>query len=183
MNEIGLFGWLYKDVLECIDEKTGEHQVKIIKDEVSPVKLDGYANFLLNEQKNRKDVFKEVIAYDKEFLYKILEGKNVSKVRDICCVKKNCPYPTSDRCELCKYAVPTVHALHLIGQETLELLERLQTNANTIIDRNKYSYQLFKLLLTLKEAKEELGIDFVNTFASYEEITIKVALLQKGENQ
>lgn len=45
------------------------------------------------------------------------------------------------------------------------------------MDKEKYSYQLFRLLGILKEAREEFGEEFVSSFADYESIKGKLAEL------
>lgn len=66
----------------------------------------------------------------------------------------------------------------MIGQEASDLLDRLINGQGTDRDKERYSFQLFKLLTILKEAKEEFGKEFVSSFANYEVIGRKLEELQ-----
>jgi len=66
----------------------------------------------------------------------------------------------------------------VIGQEASALLDRLINLQGTDTDRERYSYQLFKLLTILKEAKNEFGEEFVSSFADYGMIGKKLNELQ-----
>ena len=105
-------------------------------------------------------------------------GRNQGKKEDLYCIRLSCPYPTSQDCGLCGYAVPSIHALHVIGQEASGMLDRLIGGQGTDRDKERYAFQLFKLLTILKEAKEEFGEEFVSSFADYKMIGRKLEELQ-----
>lgn len=186
MGELGLFGWLYKEILIAINEedKQGniEELVGAIREDIAPVKLEGYSRYLLQEQKKRTEILAEVMEYEtddlKELYTRLESGNSQAKKEDIYCVKTSCLYPTSQNCELCEYSVPSIHALHVIGQETSVLLDKMINGQGTYIDRERYSYQLFKLLTILKEAKKEFGEKFVSSFVDYKIIGEKLNELQ-----
>ena len=114
----------------------------------------------------------------KELYRSLRNGLKQGKKEDIYCIKSFCKYPTSQNCELCGYAVPSIHALHVIGQEASGLLDRLISGQGTNRDKERYSYQLFKLLTILKEAKEEFGEELVSSFTDYGVIGKKLEILQ-----
>ena len=57
-------------------------------------------------------------------------------------------------------------------------MDRLLSGQGTDRDRERCSFQLFKLLTILKEAKEEFGEKFVSSFADYKDIGRKLEELQ-----
>lgn len=186
IGELGLFGWLYKEILSAINEepKQGsiEELIGAIREDIVPVRLEGYSKYLLQEQKKRAEILAEVMEYEtdglKELYIRLENGSSQAKKEDIYCVKTSCLYPTSQNCELCEYAIPSIHALHVIGQETSTLLDRLINEQGTAMDRERYSYQLFKLLTILKEARKEFGEKFVSSFVDYKIIGEKLNELQ-----
>lgn len=58
------------------------------------------------------------------------------------------------------------------------MLDRLIGGQGTDRDKERYAFQLFKLLTILKEAKEEFGEGFVSSFADYKAIGRKLEELQ-----
>ena len=132
--------------------------------------------------RSRAEIVAEIMEYDakdlKELCAGLGNGTSRGKKEDIYCIKSSCKYPTSQNCELCGYAVPSIHALHVIGQEVSGLLDKLINGQGTERDRERYSFQLFKLLTILKEAKEEFGEEFVSSFADYKIIGKKLGQLQ-----
>ncbi|GFI70494.1 hypothetical protein IMSAG249_02323 [Lachnospiraceae bacterium] len=185
MGELGLFGWLYNEILTAMDEKhkpDREELIGVIREDIAPVRLEGYSGYFLQEQKKRTEIVAEIMACDtedlKELCIGLRSGTRQGKKENIYCVKSCCQYPTSQGWELCGYAVPSIHALHVVGQEASALLDKLINMQGTAIDRERYSYQLFKLLTILKEAKKEFGEEFVSSFADYGMIGEKLNQLQ-----
>ncbi len=185
MGELGLFGWLYHEILTVMDEKPKTHSEELIgaiREEITPARLEGYSGYLLQEQKKRSEIVAEIMEYDGDSLRELCaglkNGKNQGKKEDIYCIRSSCPYPTSQDCGLCGYAVPSIHALHVIGQEASGMLDRLIGGQGTDRDKERYAFQLFKLLTILKEAKEEFGEGFVSSFADYKAIGRKLEELQ-----
>ena len=185
MGELGLFGWLYNEILSAIDktpETDKEEIIGAVREEISPNRLEKYSGYLLQEQKKRAEIVAEIMEYDtadlRELCASLRNGAGRGKKEDIYCIKSSCKYPTSQNCELCGYAVPSIHALHVIGQEASGLLDKLTGGQGTDRDMERYSFQLFKLLTILKEAKEEFGEEFVSSFADYKIIGKKLGKLQ-----
>lgn len=185
MGEFGLFGWLYNEILTAMDKKSKSDREKIIgviREDIVPARLEGYSGYLLQEQKKRSEIVAEIMGYEKDSLRELCKGlkngKRQGKKEDIYCVRPTCPYPTSWNCELCGYAVPSIHAIHVVGQEASGLLDRLISGKGTDRDRERYSFQLFKLLTILKEAKEEFGEEFVSSFVDYGAIGKKLEELR-----
>lgn len=188
MGELGLFGWLYNEILTAMDEKhkpDREELIGVIREDIAPVRLEGYSGYLLQERKKRTEIVAEIMACGTEDLKELCaglrSGTRQGKKDNVYCVKSCCQYPTSQNCELCGYAVPSIHALHVIGQEASALLDRLTNVQGTDMDRERYSYQLFKLLTILKEAKKEFGEEFVSSFADYGMIGEKLKGLQSAK--
>lgn len=185
MGELGLFGWLYNEILTVMDEKPGpdkEGLIGVLREEMPPVRLEKYSGYLLQERKKRAEIIAEIMEYDtaglKELCAGLKNGTSRGKKEDIYCIRSSCKYPMSQDCELCGYSVPSIHALHVIGQEASGLLDRLLSGRGTDRDRERYSFQLFKMLTILKEAKEEFGEEVVSSFADYEMIGKKLEELQ-----
>lgn len=185
MGELGLFGWLYNEIITAIDEKPKtdrEELIGVIREDIEPSRLDNYSGYLLQEQKKRSEIIAEIMGYDMEDLkglcVGLIKGTSQGTKENIYCIKSSCKYPTSQNCELCEYAVPSVHALHVVGQEASGLLDKLISEQGTDRDKERCSFQLFKLLTILKEAKEEFGEEVVSSFANYKIIGKKLEKLQ-----
>lgn len=181
MNELGLFGWFYNDILKILDIKPKDKTKMIagIQKELSPQKIDSLANLLMNEQKKRYEILEEVLHMEdtslQQYLFNISIGRHSGKQEGFQCMKENCPYPTNDECVNCIYSIPTIHCVAVIGQASNDILdELLQDNENlTNLDVKRLSYQLYKLLSLLKEAKLSFGDNFVETIANYDVIKEK----------
>lgn len=181
MNELGLFGWFYNDILKILDIKPKDKTKMIagLQKELSPQKIDSLANLLMNEQKKRDEILDEVLHMEEtslqQYLFNISIGKHSGKQEGFQCMKENCPYPTNDECVNCIYSIPTIHCIGVIGQASNDILdELLQNNGNlTKLDVKRLSYQLYKLLSLLKEAKLSFGDNFVETIANYDVIKEK----------
>ena len=181
MNELGIFGWFYNDILKILDIKPNDKTKMIagIQKELSPQKIDSLANMILYEQKKRDDILDEVLHMEdtslQQYLFNISIGRHSGKQEGFQCMKENCPYPTNDECVNCIYAIPTIHCVGVIGQASNDILdELLQDNGNlTNLDIKRLSYQLYKLLSLLKEAKLSFGDNFVETIANYDVIKEK----------
>lgn len=181
MNELGLFGWFYNDILKILDIKPNDKTKMIagIQKELSPQKMDSLANMILYEQKKRDEILDEILHMEdtslQQYLFNISIGRHSGKQEGFQCMKENCPYPTNDECVNCIYSIPTIHCVGVIGQASNDILdELLQNNGNlTNLDIKRLSYQLYKLLSLLKEAKLSFGDNFVETIANYDVIKEK----------
>ena len=181
MNELGLFGWFYNDILKILDIKPKDKTKMIvgIQKELSPQKIDSLANMILYEQKKRDEILDEVLHIEdtslQQYLFNISIGRHSGKQEGFQCMKENCPYPTNDECVNCIYSIPTIHCVGVIGQASNDILDELiQNNGNlTNLDVKRLSYQLYKLLSLLKEAKLSFGDNFVETIANYDVIKEK----------
>lgn len=181
MNELGLFGWFYNDILKILDIKPNDKTKMIagIQKELSPQKMDSLANMILYEQKKRDEILDEILHMEdtslQQYLFNISIGRHSGKQEGFQCMKENCPYPTNDECVNCIYSIPTIHCVGVIGQASNNILdELLQNNGNlTNLDIKRLSYQLYKLLSLLKEAKLSFGDNFVETIANYDVIKEK----------
>lgn len=181
MNELGLFGWFYNDILKILDIKPKDKTKMIagIQKELSPQKMDSLANMILYEQKKRDEILDEILHMEEtslqQYLFNISIGRHSGKQEGFQCMKENCSYPTNDECVNCIYSIPTIHCVAVIGQASNDILdELLQNNGNlTNLDVKRLSYQLYKLLSLLKEAKLSFGDNFVETIANYDVIKEK----------
>lgn len=181
MNELGLFGWFYNDILKILDiePKNKTKMIANLQKEFSPKKIDNFANMLMNEQKMRDEILNEVLHMEdtnlEQYLFQISIGKHPGKQDGFQCMKDKCPYPTNDKCVNCIYSIPTIHCVGVIGQATNDILDELLQDDGklTDLDVKRLSYQLYKLLSLLKEAKVSFGDNFVDTIANYSEIKSK----------
>jgi hypothetical protein len=134
---------------------------------------------LLNDKLAKQNVIKELLSTKdkneiKELVGKLHAGLAYSKQDGIECVCDLCPYPLKLNCVDCKYAVQTMYALESI---CMEFKATLDTPVSTCErDNIRYSYKLLKLYITLNEAIETLGNDFVSPyindigFSSFEDL-------------
>lgn len=78
----------------------------------------------------------------------------------------------------------------MIGKELKELLEELKgTKEECNIDRVKLTYQITKLIWIIKEAMDEFGQEYIESYINFEEInkmieieTPKMIFLEDKEN-
>ena len=102
----------------------------------------------------------------------LFSGKLMSRTEDVSCLMNGrCPYPTEDKCMLCKYSIPTTFSLAMAGDELKRLLTEFgRTNAEDVIDRINLTYQIGKLVMILKEAIDRFGYEYIETYIDYKEI-------------
>lgn len=191
-NNMGVTGWLYKCIWEvaCDNTKIPHYELPRIVNQLSdniPVrKIEEFSNFCLSENSKRKKVISEIMQMKEATLENLLQqlnyGTNPSKKDNIYCINKKCKYPTCDCCEFCEYSIPSIHALTIIGQEALELMDKIIAREGTPCDQNRYNYQLIKLISIIFDAKSQYGVEYVNIFIDYNEFKNKLlAIRQEGE--
>ena len=108
----------------------------------------------------------------------LFSGELPSRMSNVCCLMNGrCPYPTEDKCMLCRYSIPTTFSLTMAGDELKRLLTELgKTNAEDTVDRISITFQIGKLVMLLKEAIDRFGYEYIETYIDYKEIN---RLIQK----
>lgn len=178
----GAFGWLYHKLIDVAGSEKATFRentmlIAEIRKNTTVQQLDKISGLLLDCLKTeRTTLLDEIYSWSEEEIKEkttlLLSGKLLSKTEDVyCLVSGKCPYPTENKCMLCKYSIPTVFSLMLVGNELKRLLEELgMTNEEYKIDRIRYTYQIGRLILIAHEAVEELGREYVESFIVLEEI-------------
>lgn len=178
----GAFGWLYNKLIDMAGSKKATFRentmlIAEVRKSTTVQQLDKISGLLLDCLKTeRTTLLDEIYSWSEEEIKEkttlLLSGKLLSKTEDVyCLVSGKCPYPTENKCMLCKYSIPTVFSLMLVGNELKRLLEELgMTNEEYKIDRIRYTYQIGRLILIAHEAVEELGREYVESFIVLEEI-------------
>lgn len=166
----GPFGGLFNLLLDSFinDRETSFNdlttQISTLNDKTSIIELNGLADMLLDDKLAKQNVIKELLSTKdkneiKELVGKLHAGLAYSKQDGIGCVCDSCPYPLKLDCVDCKYAVQTMYAMESICMEFKAMLDTPVSTCER--DNIRYSYKLLKLYITLNEAVETLGNDFV----------------------
>lgn len=181
----GIFGWLYKTILDLSYENKYEDMeamtiaIETLKDNLDINSMEGLSYYLQNEAKSRAEIINTLLNSSKielkELINNLIQGNLVSKEQDTYCINtKNCPYPLETKCYCCKYSIPTNYTLLIIGEELKTLITKLESTSNDdTFNRRKYTYQIVKLLVVLKEAKTEfdkIDKNYIKSFLNLDKI-------------
>ena len=177
----GFFGWLYDRLLDLADNKrrTFKENTELIvqmKEALPARNVESISGALYGAIKEREMLLNEIYSWQedeiKEKTEMLFSGKLMSRTEDVSCLMNGrCPYPTEDKCMLCRYSIPTTFSLTMAGDELKRLLSEFgRTNAEDVIDRINLTYQIGKLVMILKEAIDRFGYEYIETYIDYEEI-------------
>lgn len=177
----GFFGWLYDRLLDLADnkQKTFKENTELIvqmKETLPAWKAESISGALYGIVKEREMLLNEIYSWQedeiKEKTELLFSGKLMSRTDDVSClVNGRCPYPTEDKCILCRYSIPTTFSLTMTGDELKRLLTEFgRTNEEDVIDRINLTYQIGKLIMVLKEAIDRFGYEYIETYIDYQEI-------------
>ena len=181
----GVFGWLYKVMIELAYGKEEytllemTTAIETLQKDLSANGIENISRFMIYELDSRRNVINELLKAPTDQLKKLIDklilGDLTSKERSIYCIKTgNCPFPTQNSCKGCRYSIPTNYSLLAIGDELLVLLDKLSLVEDTDeFNRQKYTFQIARLLTVLSEAKSEfdqIDPDYFKTFVPLREI-------------
>lgn len=177
----GFFGWLYDRLLDLADNKqrTFKENTGMIvqmKETLPAWEVENVSGALYGIVKEREALLNEIYSWQedeiKEKTELLFTGKLMSRTEDVSCLMNGrCPYPTEDKCMLCRYSIPTIFSLTMAGDELKRLLTEFgKTNAEDVIDRINLTYQIGKLIMILKEAIDRFGYEYIETYIDYKEI-------------
>ncbi|CUP57719.1 Uncharacterised protein [Turicibacter sanguinis] len=192
----GVFGWLYKVMIDLAysDDPIYSEQyqslsqmtndIETIQKDLSASGIENISRFMSYELKSRRNVFNELFQAPKdqvkELIHQLILGNLSSKEKNIYCVKpKKCPFPTQSSCKGCRYSIPTNYSLLAISDELLGLCEKLSlVDINDTVSRAKYSHQITRLMMVLREAKTEFDKfdpDYFKTFVPLKKLGNRIA--------
>lgn len=177
----GFFGWLYDRLLDLADNKRGTFKentelIVQMKEALPARKVESISGALYGIIKEREMLLNEIYSWQEDEIKEKAEflfaGKLMSRSEDVSClVNGRCPYPTEDKCMLCRYSIPTTFSLTMAGDELKRLLTEFgRTNVEDVIDRINLTYQIGKLVMVLKEAIDRFGYEYIETYIDYKEI-------------
>ncbi len=177
----GFFGWLYDRLLDLTDNKQNTFKentglIVQMKETLPARKVESISGALYGTIKEREMLLNEIYSWQedeiKEKTELLFSGKLMSRTEDVSCLMNGrCPYPTEDKCMLCRYSIPTTFSLTMAGDELKRLLTELgKTNVEDTIDRISLTYQIGKLVMILKEAIDRFGYEYIETYIDYKEI-------------
>lgn len=177
----GLFGWIYhtlidlsEDVQHTFKENTG--LIAEMAKSIPVQKVEAISKAMYSIVAEKETLLQEIYSWDEDIIKEkvelLLNGKLLSRADDIFCIRNgNCPYHTENKCVLCKYSIPTTFSLMMIGEELKGLLEELKgTKEECSLDRIKLTYQITKLICIIKEAINEFGQKYIESYINFEEI-------------
>ena len=177
----GFFGWIYDKLLDITGNKKSTFKentelIALIKESFSAWAIEELSGTLYSVVKEREMLLNEIYSWTndelKEKVTLLFSGKLLSRVEDVSCIMNGkCPYPTEDKCMLCKYSIPTTFSLTIAGEELMRLLTEFgKTNTEDVIDRINLTHQIGKLAVLLKEAIDRFGYEYIETYIDYKEI-------------
>lgn len=177
----GAFGEVYHRLLVAAGEekRTFRENTNLIAEmrkDISLQKAESISGILESIVLERDALFEEIYSWHeneiKEKAGKLLHGELLSKVDDIYCLMSGkCPNPVENNCILCRYSIPTTFSLMLVGGELKRLLTELGMIAEEYrMDRIRLTYQIGKLILLIKEAIAEMGLEYIGAYIDQEEI-------------
>lgn len=177
----GFFGWLYDRLLDLADNKqrTFKENTELIvqmKEALPARNVESISGALYGTIKEREILLNEIYSWQedeiKEKTELLFSGKLMSRTEDVSCLMNGrCPYPTEDKCMLCRYSIPTTFSLVMAGDELKRLLTELgRTTAGDVTDRISLTYQIGKLIMILKEAIDRFGYEYIEAYIDYQEI-------------
>ena len=177
----GFFGWLYDRLLDLADNKRGTFKentelIVQMKEALPARNVESISGALYGTIKEREMLLNEIYSWQedeiKEKTELLFSGKLMSRTEDVSCLMNGrCPYPTEDKCMLCRYSIPTTFSLAMAGDELKRLLTEFgRTNKEDVIDRINLTYQIGKLIMVLKEAIDRFGYEYIETYIDYKEI-------------
>lgn len=177
----GFFGWLYDRLLDLADNKQNTFKentglIVQMKETLPAWKVESISGALYGTIREREMLLNEIYSWQedeiKEKTELLFSGKLMSRTEDVSCLMNGrCPYPTEDKCMLCRYSIPTTFSLTMAGDELKRLLTELgKTNVEDTIDRISLTYQIGKLIMLLKEAIDRFGYEYIETYIDYKEI-------------
>ncbi len=177
----GFFGWLYDRLIDMADVKKSTFKgntelIVCLKESLPAWKAEELSGTLYGIVKEREMLLSEIYSWGsneiKEKAELLFSGRLLSRVEDVSCIMNGrCPYPTEDKCMLCRYSIPTAFSLTLAGDELMRLLGELgKTDDGDVADRINLTYQIGKLTMLLREAIDRFGYEYIETYINYKEI-------------
>ena len=177
----GAFGEVYHGLLVAAGEEKSTFRentslIAEMRKDISLQKAEGISGILESIALERDALFEEIYSWQedeiKEKAGKLLHGELLSKTDDVYCLMSGkCPNPVENNCILCRYSIPTTFSLMLVGGELKRLLTELGTTAEEYrMDRIRLTYQIGKLILLIKEAIAEMGLEYIEAYINQEEI-------------
>lgn len=177
----GFFGWLYDRLLDMADckRRTFKENTELIvqvKETLPAWEAESISGALYGIMREREMLLNEICSWHtdevKEKMELLFSGKLPSRMSDVCCLMNGrCPYPTEDKCMMCRYSIPTTFSLTMTGDELKRLLTELgKTNTEDTVDRISLTYQIGKLIMLLKEAIDRFGYEYIEIYIDYKEI-------------
>ena len=181
MIDRGAFGYVYDRLLMLVGDRPSafSKNTELIAKmkEVLPVeRAEGISGALLGIAQERDRLLAEIYSWHEDEVQEkaelLFSGKLLSRTEDIYCLMNGkCPYPTEDKCMLCRYSIPTTYSLTLAGEELMRLLIELgKTCKEDKYDRINLTYQIGKLIMILKEAIARFGYEYIETYIDYGKI-------------
>lgn len=194
----GHFGWLYNYMINLItsskfqslEERTA--QIINIKNEFSPLQIEGWSEYLLNKHKKDTNTIIQISRLSEEqlinLIYNIFKGKMPSKHREgQCFTYPTCGTPYQKSCFGCSFFIPQEFILF---EAIDELKRRVPILQNAILESVVIRESRFinSILLLLSEAAKYLGNEKLSSFVSKAELNEMIQmisdklLLTEGEN-
>lgn len=187
----GAFGWLYHILLELSNEgfENAVEETKRISElqgRYLPEDLEEISDFVRHESEERKEILRILPNVGSLKLRQFLENLGTvgtfKRYAELPCLfGRNCPRPGAN-CVYCGFSIKTVHSVYIYREEIRTVMEMLENTSDEIVAK-KNVFLLYKILLVLKDFRQEFGNEYMKAFIDMDDIKRRMMDLPAGTLQ
>lgn len=194
----GPFGWLYDSLINISSDRNSKQMhektdlIVKVKDSLSAKNIEEIADCIRSQNLKKENVINELLKLSKEEIkekiIKLADNHLYSRQNDICCITDKCKYPLKFECLDCEYSIPTMHTLLSVLSELNNIFLNIEQNPPRYEhDRIRTIDKMLKLFSIIKEAREALGMEYVDAYVNFIELKNNITvsfknLTEKGDN-
>lgn len=196
----GLFGWMYDSLLKIVSDENIKTQKQTtmdiinLKNNLSAKQMNEIAGILYSQNLTKENVLNEILKMSQDeiklLFLQLQYGEKVSKQEGIFCIKPNeCNEKATVNCYMCKYSIPSIHALFSIKDELYDIFSKTKEERYIYsYDRLRILNKMLKLYSVVKEAVDAFGEGYVNSIIPLQEtkdklVTTYKKLIKEEENE
>lgn len=196
----GLFGWMYDSLLKIVSDENIKTQKQTtmdiinLKNNLSAKQMNEIAGILYSQNLTKENVLNEILKMSQDeiklLFLQLQYGEKVSKQEGIFCIKPNeCNEKATVNCYMCKYSIPSIHALFSIKDELYDIFSKTKEERYIYsYDRLRILNKMLKLYSVVKEAIDAFGEGYVNSIIPLQEtkdklVTTYKKLIKEEENE
>ena len=165
-----------------------------LKNNLSAKQMNEIAGILYSQNLTKENVLNEILKMSQDeiklLFLQLQYGEKVSKQEGIFCIKPNeCNEKATVNCYICKYSIPSIHALFSIKDELYDIFSKTKEERYIYsYDRLRILNKMLKLYSVVKEAVDAFGEGYVNSIIPLQEtkdklVTTYKKLIKEEENE